>query len=199
MPCFSSASSRLTPDGDENGTLDHRPKNIRSQQRRRPRHRGTPVVADDNGLRLAQRVDQFRHVADVVQHGVRRHVRGRVGAAVAAHVGRHRPVASAGQSGQLVSPGTPRFRKTMAQQHKRPTPLHGHPHVDAIERQGLEGYFVHLIAARSVGSLAAAALALALLSLIRANLAESSAFTPRIIAVTLFRRHCDSHVCTPGC
>ncbi len=64
-------------------------------------------MADHNdlrlGLRLGLRVDQLRHLSDVVQHGVRHHVEGRVGAAEVAHVWRPRPLANASQRG----PGQP--------------------------------------------------------------------------------------------
>jgi hypothetical protein len=56
----------------------------------------------------------------------------------------------------------------------------------------------HAIADINAGSLAAASRALAPLSCKRASLTESSGFMPRMIAVMLFNRHCESPARKPG-
>ena len=60
-----------------------------------------------------------------------------VGAAVAAHVGRHGPIACGGQSRQLRTPGDPQFRKSVAQQHERAAALGGDLHAQAVDVQRL--------------------------------------------------------------
>ena len=82
-----------------------------------PGDRRAPVVADDDGLRRAQRVEHADHVADKVEQRVLIDCLGLACLAIAAHVGRDRVVAGLGERLQLMAPRIPGFRKPVAQQY----------------------------------------------------------------------------------
>src|ERR1700694_3773562 len=89
-------------------------------------------MPDNESLFLAERTDETDHVADNVEYGVRRDVPRRVGASIPAHVGRDRVISGGGERRQLIAPGVPPLRETVAQQNKGSRPLLGEVNVDAI-------------------------------------------------------------------
>ena len=94
-------------------------------------------MPDDHGFALAKRVQQPDHVADQVEHRVLVDRLGGVGLSVAAHVGRHDPVAGLGQGNELVPPRVPRLRKAVAEQHERALARLGQVHLDAVRLDAL--------------------------------------------------------------
>ncbi len=113
-------------------------KDVRSQHCRMPCNRRAPVVADDHSLTLAQHLDEIDYVANQVQLCEAVDVRRRFGAAVAAHVRRHRTVARRRQRRKLVSPGVPGLGPAVTKQHQRACPLLRDPHADAVHLQGVK-------------------------------------------------------------
>ena len=97
-----------------------------------PRDRGAPVVPGNHRLRDAKRVDQADHVADHVEQCVAVDLWWGVGLTVATHIGRDRMKTSRRQGAQLMPPGIPAFGKAVAQQDRRPGPLLGNVHADAV-------------------------------------------------------------------
>ena len=67
----------------------------------------------------------------------------RVGAAIAAHVGRRGAVARRRQRRHLVAPRMPRLRKAVAQQHQRPLALRRHAHAQAAKLENLQVGSIH--------------------------------------------------------
>src|SRR5271165_1813137 len=141
----------------------------------------------------------------MMQHRVRVSPDGRVSAAVTAHIGRGGSITRRSKGGELAPPGAPRLRKAMTQQHQRAAPLRRYAHpqgtrLECVKMRFAQGclHGAHAIADINAGSLAAAIPALAPLSCKRASLAESSGFKPRMTAVILFNRQCDSQICNPG-
>jgi hypothetical protein len=82
-----------------------------------PGHRRAPVVADDNGLTRAERVEDANHVPDKVKQRVLIDFLGLACLAVTAHVGRDSAIAGLGERLQLMAPRMPGLRKTMAEEH----------------------------------------------------------------------------------
>ena len=111
-----------------------RRKDVRPHQRRMPGDRRAPVMADDHGALLAERLDQRDHVADSVQDGVGGDVVRRAAAAEAAHVGRDRAEAGLGERDQLVAPRVPQLRPAMAHQHQRARAAFRHMQLDPVRR-----------------------------------------------------------------
>src|SRR3979490_125260 len=89
-------------------------------------------MPDNDGLLLAKRTDETDHVADDVEYAVRRDFARRVGASIAAHVGRDRVISGGGERRQLIAPGIPPLRKTVAQENKRSRSLLGEVNADAV-------------------------------------------------------------------
>ena len=85
-----------------------------------PGDRRAPVVADDDGLRRAERVKHANHVADKVKQRVLIDLVGLACLAIAAHVGCDGAIASLGERLQLMAPRTPGLRKTVAEEHEGP-------------------------------------------------------------------------------
>ncbi len=109
-------------------------EHVGPQQGRVPRDRRTPVVADDDGLLLAERAHESDVVGDVAQHPVVLDGRRRRRTAVAAHVDGHGPVAGGGERRQLVAPRVPRLREPVDEQHQRPLALLHDVQADAVGR-----------------------------------------------------------------
>ena len=116
----------------------HRGEEIGPPQRSMPGDRRAPVVTDDHGLGLAERLDQLDHVADQVEQRVGVDRLGRLGAAVAAHVGRDAAEAGGADRLELMPPRVPALRPAMAEQHQRAAAGLGVAHVDAVGLGGLE-------------------------------------------------------------
>ena len=85
-----------------------------------PGDRGAPVMADDNGLRGAERVEHADHVADQVKQRVLIDLVRLACPAIAAHVGRDGAIACPGERVQLMAPRIPGLRKTVAEEHEGP-------------------------------------------------------------------------------
>ncbi|MCY1514894.1 hypothetical protein D9M68_494600 [compost metagenome] len=126
-----------------NAHADHRPEQVWPHQGGAPGHHGAPVVADDDRLPFPQGADQFHHVADQVQPGIGLHRCRGIRAAVAAHIRGCRPEAGGCQRTQLVPPGIPQLRETMAQQHQGALSLNGHAHLQAVDDQGVQLQVAH--------------------------------------------------------
>ena len=84
-----------------------------------PGDRRAPVVADDDGLRRAERVEHADHVADEMKQRVLVDVLGLARLAIAAHVGRDGAITGLGKRLQLMAPRIPGFRKAVAEEHDR--------------------------------------------------------------------------------
>ena len=95
-------------------------KAVGPKKRAMPRDRRAPVVADDGGLRRAERVEHANHVADQVKQRVLIDLGGLACLAIAAHVGRDSAIACLGERLQLKAPRIPGLRKTVAEEHERP-------------------------------------------------------------------------------
>ena len=91
-------------------------KAVGPKKRAMPGDRRAPVVADDDGLRRAQRVEHANHVADELKQRVLIDLVGLAGLAIAAHVGRDGAIAGLSQRLQLMAPRIPGFRKTVAEE-----------------------------------------------------------------------------------
>ena len=131
----------------------HRTKNIRAQHGGVPRHGCPPVVANDHGLLLAQCPNQLDHVSDKVQQGVLGNVRWRVRGTVTAHVRGDGAVACLRQCRELVAPGVPGFRETVAKQHQGTQALLCHPHgyvVDVVLAERRVAHSLFSLACRSM-------------------------------------------------
>ncbi len=76
-----------------------------------------PIVADDDRLRRAERVEHADHVADEMKQRVLIDVLGLACLAIAAHIGRDRAIAGIGERLQLMAPRIPGFRKAVAEEH----------------------------------------------------------------------------------
>jgi hypothetical protein len=89
-------------------------------------------VADDNGLLLAERVEDPDHVADEVKERIFLDLLRTVGLPIAAHVGGDRAPARFGERAQLMPPGVPGFRKAVAHQDERRLSRLGEMDADAV-------------------------------------------------------------------
>ena len=116
----------------------HRGKEIGPPQGCMPGDRRAPVVADDDRLGLAERLHQLGHVAHQMQQRVLVDRLGRLGAAVAAHVGRHAAKAGRAHRRELMPPRVPALRPAMAEQHQRTAADLGVAHLDVVGLGGLE-------------------------------------------------------------
>ena len=113
---------------------DDRGKEIRPHQRRMPGNRRTPVVADDQRARLAERGHQRDHVADVMQDRVGGGIVRRGGLPEAAHVGRDGAKACVGERGKLMPPRIPELRPAVTHQHQRAVARFGDMDLDPVRR-----------------------------------------------------------------
>jgi hypothetical protein len=97
---------------------DHQPAHGTGVQRRHgPAEQPTPVVADDDGVLLAECAHQRRHVGRQRREVV---AAGRlVAGAVAAQIGGDHVEAGVGQTGELRSPGPPELGETVQQEDQR--------------------------------------------------------------------------------
>ena len=89
-------------------------------------------MANDNDASLFEGSEQADHVADQVQHRIRRDVLRGVGLAVAALVRRNRVVPGFGERRQLVAPGIPALREAVEQDDKGTLPRLHDVHVDTV-------------------------------------------------------------------
>jgi hypothetical protein len=119
---------------------DHAAKAVGAHQRGTPRHRCAPIVAGDDRLLGAERIEQPDHVADQVEERVLVDRLRPVGPAVTAHVGGHGMEPRLGECRELMAPGIPGFGKAVAQEDERPRTGFGEVHADAI---GLDGAMRH--------------------------------------------------------
>jgi hypothetical protein len=111
---------------------DHAADQVGPHQGGLPGDGCAPVVTDDHGRALAQRVDQADDVTDEVVNRVVVDAFRLVGLPVAPLVGRHHVVAGVGEGGDLVAPGVPRLRPAVQQQHERSFAAFGNVHPDAV-------------------------------------------------------------------
>ena len=77
-------------------------------------------MADDDSLPLAQRPHQIDQIADQMEDREVLCPLGRLGLAIAAHIGRHDPVARRRQRLDLRGPADCQFGEAVDQQHQRP-------------------------------------------------------------------------------
>ena len=118
-----------------------------------PGHRRTPVMADDDGLLLAERCDQSDHVADRIEDRVGADIGWRAGPAEAAHVGGDDMEAGLGQRRDLVPPGVGQFRPAMAEHHQWPLALFEQEQLDPVGGNGARRW--HRVSALFAGSVRA--------------------------------------------
>ena len=102
------------------------------QQHAVPRDDRPPVVPDDNGGLLPERVDQTDDVGREVLDVVVAHRRRLVGLAEAAHVRRDGVKAGGRQGRELVPPRVPGLRPAVQEQDERTLSLLRDPHLDAV-------------------------------------------------------------------
>ena len=101
---------------------DHALDAIRVHQRRIPRRRAAPVVADDDAFVDAERVEHPDDVGDDLPLGVSLDGLGAIGFAIAALVGRDGAKSCVGERANLMTPGIPEFREAMAHHHGKTLP-----------------------------------------------------------------------------
>src|SRR5208337_5119949 len=108
------------------------PESVRPQQCGVPGDRSAPVMADDRGPLLPERVDDADHVADEVQERIFLDLFRPIRLAIAAHVRRDRMVAGFRERLQLPSPGIPGFGKAVAEDDERAFARLGEMDADSI-------------------------------------------------------------------
>ena len=89
-------------------------------------------MADDDGGRRAQGIENADHVADEMQDRVLVDRLRRIALAVAAHIGRDNAKTGGSKRVDLMPPREPGFRKAVHQQHQRPLALLGDVEADPV-------------------------------------------------------------------
>jgi len=89
-------------------------------------------MPDDHGGVFVESVEESHYVADKMKERVLVDLSGTIALAVTSHVGRNGVEAGLGERRQLVAPGVPRLRKTMAKHNKWATPLLGDVHANTV-------------------------------------------------------------------
>jgi hypothetical protein len=101
-------------------------------------------MADDDGGRGLECVQQAHHVADQMEHRVLVDRLGCIALAIAAHVRRHRVEAGRGERIDLMTPRIPGFGKAVAHQHQWPFALFGDVEADAVALDDSLRWFAHV-------------------------------------------------------
>ena len=101
-------------------------------------------MADDDGGRGLERIEQADEVADQMKDRVLIDRLGCVALAVTAHVGGHGVEARRGEGANLMAPGIPGFGKAVAEQHQRSLALLGDVEADAVALDRSLGRFAHV-------------------------------------------------------
>src|SRR5208282_895520 len=92
---------------------------VGTHHRSRPGYGAAPIVADDPGTPMAERLDQIGGIADQLVERVVRDPDGCVGFAVTAHLGCD-AIEAVGQRAYLMAPRVPAFRKPVHHDDRRP-------------------------------------------------------------------------------
>ena len=108
-----------------------------------PGDRRAPIVADDDRLRRAQRVEHADHVADEMKQRVLIDGFRLACLAIAAHVGRDGAIAGLGERLQLMAPRIPGFRKAVAEEHDGSASRFGEMDRDPVCLDGAMGDLGH--------------------------------------------------------
>ena len=104
-----------------------------------PGNRRAPIMADDGGLRFAQRLHEADHVADRVEDAVGGNLGRRAGAAITAHVGRHDMEAGGCECWNLVAPGVGQFGPAVTEHDQGAFAFLPDENVDAVGRNRARG------------------------------------------------------------
>ncbi len=97
-----------------------------------PGEGSTPVVTDKNRPLFTEYVQHADQVANEMEKRIDFDIIGLVGLAISAQVGGDDAVASLAQRGELVPPGIPQLRETVAEEHEGASPLLSDVHAQAI-------------------------------------------------------------------
>jgi hypothetical protein len=124
-PAFAQGIERpaAPPEGRRDAQTGHGGEYVGSEQRGVPGDRRSPVVADDHGLRLAERFDQCDHVADGIENAVGVDIGGSAGPAESPHVRRDDMETGSRDRRDLMPPGIGQFGPAVTEQHQRPFAL----------------------------------------------------------------------------
>ena len=132
-----------------NAKADHATEPVGPQERRVPRHRGSPIVADDYGLIRSESVEQPHHVADHVEKRVFLDFFRPVGLAISPHIGGHRVIAGFRERLQLMTPRIPGLRKAVTENNQRPGARFGEMNAEAVRFDRAMRQFDHSVPRRA--------------------------------------------------
>ena len=107
------------------------------EKRRVPDDRRAPIVADQNGLSLAEALDQARDVGAHLLDRIGLDRSRLVAAAIAAHIGRGHAITGLRKSRNLMTPGIPALGPAVHQHDQRSLSRKSHAQLNAI---GLDGH-----------------------------------------------------------